>query len=315
MEKIKLRLLWHIQPQFAGAVMSQHSGIAARHGIDLNCQPIRFKEGPIDAVISGSADLCVASPSHMLESKNVESLVFLGTFQQTSPVIHVARKDCGIKSIADLAQSRIGVWPGNEDLELKWMLSKVGLDLDEIEFVPTGDPVDLLLHKEVSSAQMTTFNEYIQFLEREGNLDSVLCLSASDYEAELIKDGLVTTKNWIDENPDRAQNVVNSLLEGWTYALNHPEEAVGLCAKLRPDVEQRLFHEQFNEVQKLIFTGPTLTEGLGNPHLMHMQRAIESVFDVYGREVKKSAEHYVSDIFWQNAPSQFRRTDWSQDNC
>ena len=86
MFEVRLRLMWHPQPQFAGALMAQHRGIASARGVELDCQPLDFDESPIDAVLTGNADLCIASPSHLFEAEDPEALRLLLAFQQNSPL-------------------------------------------------------------------------------------------------------------------------------------------------------------------------------------------------------------------------------------
>ena len=310
MLKVRLRLLWFPQAQFAGALLAEHSEIAMRHGINLECQPVKTNESPISAVLSGRADLCVASPSHILESDDPKSLVCLLTFQQASSLVYLIRRDHGVDGIHCLAGKRIAVWPGSEDLELNWMLHKAGVSSGDIEFVPTKDTVQLLLAGEVSCAQMTTYNEYFEFLECGGRLTDVLCLSARDWDADLIKDGIIARKDWLEADPARAQAAVNSLLEGWTRALDNANEAIELCAKIRPDVDKRFHWMQFNEIRKLIVNGATLSHGLGFPDSRHVLQAAKAVSDLHGLEFKDSIDGFVAVNFWRSADPSFRRSRW-----
>lgn len=309
---VRLRLLWYPQAQFAGALLAQHSNIARNHGIQLECQPVRFDEDAISAVLSGSADLCVASPAHMFESSEAESLVFILAFQQISPVVHLAWKDEGIESIDGLAGRRIGVWPDSNDLETRWMLQKSGVSLDSIEFVETTDTLGALLARDVSCAQITSYNEYVQFLEKGCNKDDFLHLYAREFDADLVKDGIVTTKNWLESDPVNAQAVVDCLLEGWTRALDDPEEALRVCAKVRPDIDQRFHQAQLENIRKLVVCKASVSLGLGYPDTLHVQRAAEAVRDVHGRDFSKSTiSGSVSNRFWHSAPAQFRRKSWN----
>lgn len=310
MLKVRLRLLWFPQAQFAGTLLAEHSEIATRHGIDLRCQPVNLAESPISAVMSGRADLCVASPSHILESDDPKSLAYLLTFQQASSLVYLARRDHGVDSIHSLAGKRIAVWPGSEDLELKWMLHKAGVASGEIEFVPTQDTVQLLMAGEVSCAQMTTYNEYFEYFERGGKLTDVLRLSARDWDADLIKDGIIAKKDWLEAHPVRAQAAVSSLLEGWTRALDNANEAIELCAKIRPDVDKRFHEMQFNEIRKLIVNAATISHGLGYPDSRHVLQAAKAVSDLHAREFKDSIDGFVAANFWRSAEPSFRRSRW-----
>lgn len=310
MEKINLRLLWYPQAQFVGALLAEHHDFARRRGYQLECQPVDFSEGPVSAIQSGHADLCIASPSHMLESPQPESLVFLLTFQQSGSCVYLARKDHDIDSIRCLAGKRIAVWPGSEDLELKWMLFKAGVPLSAIEFVPTVDTVQMLMEGQVSCAQMTTYNEYLKFLKLGGDESTVLTLHARDYDADLIKDGVVALKSWVESDTGRVQAVVDSLLAGWTHALSHRSDAIDLCKRIRADVEEEHHQMQYCEIKKLIVCGATNSHGLGFPHTDHLKKAASAVSDVEDRQFDFDVNRLVDTQYWQAAEPSLRRTAW-----
>lgn len=310
MEKIRLRLLWFPQAQFIGALLAEHRDFASRRGYQLECQPVDFSEGPVSAILSGNADLCIASPSHMLESSEPESLVFLLTFQQLGSCVYLARKDHDIDKIRCLAGKRIAVWPGSEDLELKWMLSKAGVPLSDIEFVPTVDTVQMLMDGQVSCAQMTTYNEYLKFLKLGGDESTVLTLHARDYDADLIKDGVVALKSWVESDTVRAQAVVESLLAGWTHALHHQSDAIDLCKQIRTDVEEEHHRMQYSEIKKLIASGATNSHGLGFPHTDHLKKAATAVSDVESGQFDFDVSRLVDTQYWQAAEPSLRQTAW-----
>jgi NitT/TauT family transport system substrate-binding protein len=311
MHTVRLRLLWHPQPQFAGALIAQHQGIARRRGIELQCQPMDFAQGPVAAVLAGDADLCIASPSHLLESTDPSALVMLLAFQQESPLVYPARRDMGVSGIGDLAGKRTAVWPGGEDLEFRWMLARAGLDPDSVERVPTGDTVAALLSGDVACAQMTVYHEYHEFLAAGGRADDVIPLRAARYGADLLKDGVLARRDWIEFDPGRAQAVVDSLLEGWTLALDDPARAVALCCTARPDMDAAHHEQQNSDLRNLILTGATLSKGLGFPDTDHMERAARAMAEVEGDTLAKPADEFVDDRFWQAASETWRRTSWS----
>ena len=310
MDRVGLRLLWHPQPQFAGALVAQHRGPAAARGLALECQPPDFAEGPVAAVLSGSADLCVASPAHLLESDNPAALALLLVFQQQSPLVYPALRDDGISEITDLAGKRVAVWPGGEDLELRWMLRRAGVDPESIERVATADTVGLLLSGEVSCAQMTIYHEYHEFLGRGGDADRLLMLRAADHGADLLKDGVIARRDWLEADPRRAQAVVESLLDGWTRALREPEDTLALCQEVRPDMDAEHHAQQYADIRSLILTGATLEKGLGYPAAEDMRRAAQAMSEVEGVGMATSPESFLAANFWKAAPRSVRSTDW-----
>ena len=258
---VRLRLLWFPQAQFAGYLLAQHRGIAAAHGIALECVPIDFTLGPIDAVLSGDCDLAVASPAHLVESKAPADLVLLLAVQQASSLVYGARRDAGIATFADLRGKRIGVWPGGEDLELRWALQRSGVAGDAVTFVPVNDTAAALANGDVDAAQLTTYHEIFELEHHVHDLAPFVFLTAVDADAALLKDGLIARRDWLAGNARVAQAVIDSVLAGWTAAFADPSETIALCMELRPDLSREHHEQQLAAIRALAFTGATLTEG------------------------------------------------------
>jgi NitT/TauT family transport system substrate-binding protein len=307
---VRLRLLWHPQPQFAGYLLAQHDGFAAARGVALECVPMDFSLGPIAALLAGACDLAVASPAHMFESRAPDELVMLLAIQQVSSLVYGARRAAGIASAADLAGKRIAVWPGGEDLELRWMLQHAGVAAGAVTLVPVNDTVAALAGGTVDCAQMTTYHETFELEHRVHDLEPFVFLHASDHGAALLKDGLFARRAWVAEHPDLVQRVVDAVLEGWTMAFTDPDAAIERCVLLRPDLTREHHALQLHAIGALALTGATLTHGLGYPALAHVEAARDAVRAVDGHAFATPAGAFVDASFWQAAPAALRGTAW-----
>jgi NitT/TauT family transport system substrate-binding protein len=310
MTPVRLRLLWYPQAQFAGYLLAQHRGIAAAHGIDLECVPIDFTLGPIDAVLSGNCDLAVASPAHLVESKAPADLVMLLAVQQTSSLVYGARRANGIASFADLRGKRVGVWPGGEDLELRWALRRSGVAGDTVTFVPVNDTAAALANGEVDAAQLTTYHEMFELEHHVHDLAPFVFLKAGDAGAGLLKDGLIARRDWLAGHAAVAQAVVECALAGWTAAFTDPADAIALCETLRPDLSREHHERQLAAIRTLALTGGTLTHGLGFPDPQHMRDAVTAMHETHGDDVALGPDDGVERRFWDTAPAAARAARW-----
>lgn len=308
MQQIKIRLLWHPQPQFAGYLIAEHEGLARDAGLDLKCVPLDFAKGPIAALLDGDVDFAVASPSHMLESGRSDELVFLLAIQQESALVYPARRSAGIARPADLAGHRIGVWPGREDLELTFMLKRAGLAPDAYERIAVGDTVGAMMDGRVDCAQMTTYHEIHHLEHAAGSLDDFVLFRAADFGASLLKDGLIARRDFVAANPHIVQAVVNAALTGWTKAFHDLEAAIALCCRLRPDMARLEQEGQLADIRALALAGATLTQGLGYPDSKHVRQALVAMAEVEGHA--PAEEGLVDDRFWRAAPEAVRSAAW-----
>jgi ABC-type nitrate/sulfonate/bicarbonate transport system substrate-binding protein len=307
MTRIRIRLLWYKQAQFAGYLLAEHLGLGRDRGVEIVCEGLDFKAKHVEAVLTGAAEMCVASPSHVLESRAPGDLVFLLAIQQASPLVDPVRTASGIESLSDLAGHTVAVWPGHEDLELRWMLHAAGLPDGAVRRIEVPDTVAPFLAGTVASAQMTNYHEIHQ-VEHALGRDAVRVFSA-DPEHALIKDGLVAGRALVRERPEVVQAVVDAVLEGWTIAFTDADAAVEACRAARPDVTADEHAAQLAAIRALALRDATLAEGLGVPDRRHVERAAAALADVEGRRVDSAG--VVDRGFFDRAPRRFRRTDWS----
>ena len=305
---VRIRLLWHKQAQFAGYLLAEQLGLARKHGVEIVCEGLDFNLKHVAAVLSGATQMAVASPSHILESADPAALRFVLAIQQESPLVYPARRADGIDTLADLAGAKVGVWPGHEDLELRWMLKRAGVADTAVSRIEMPDTVGPFLAGELASAQMTNYHE-LHVVEDQLGHDALRIFSARDFGCSLLKDGLVVSTAFVDEHPAVVQAVVDAVLEGWTIAFREPERAVAACLAARPDMSADEHRQQLADIRTLAMTGATLDHGLGYPDPHHVVRAAEALSDV---EDKVVAHATTADLrFWQAAPAAFRERIWA----
>lgn len=295
----RIRLLWHPQAQFAGYLLAEQAGLGANRGVALRTSPMVPGTGPMAALLSGDAEFAVASPSHLLESGRGGDVVMLLAIQQSSALVYPAHRCHGIERLTDLRGRRVAVWPGNEDLELRWMLARAGVPPDEVERVPVPDTVAPFRRGEVDCAQMTVYHE-LHEIEGDGSGDVVL-FSASTFGASLLKDGLFTTRRLADESPDLVQAVVDAVLQGWATAFATPDRAVDACLRARPGLDRDGQARQLAVIRSLAAAGCALVRGLGYPDPEHVVRAARAMADL-GHPVDADVARMVRPEFWSGAP-------------
>lgn len=305
--RVRIRLLWHKQAQFAGYLLAEQRGLGRARGVEIVCEGLDFSCKHVSAVLSGAAEMAVASPSHVIESARPEALSFILAIQQVSPLVYPVRKADGIAALADLAGRQVGVWPGHEDLELRWMLQAAGLADDAVERIEMPDTVGPFLAGDIASAQMTSYHEIHQ-VERALGAEAITVFTGAAMGRDLIKDGLVTGRGLAEERPDVVQAVVDAVLEGWTLAFTEPELAIEACLQARPDVPRAEHAAQLADIRALSLIGATLTEGLGCPDRRHLDRAADALQAVEGRRIDTTG--LLDRRFFDAAPAALRRTSF-----
>jgi NitT/TauT family transport system substrate-binding protein len=307
MKTVRIRLLWHKQAQFAGYLLAERLQLARKAGVEIVCEGPDLSCKHVASILTGQAEMAVASPAHLLESADPERLRWLMTIQQKSPLVYPARRSDGVSKLADLRGRKVGVWPGGEDLEFRWMLHRAGIADADVERVEMQDTVTPFLNAETASGQMTVYHE-LHAVERRIPADDLVLLDAATLDCGILKDGLVADAELCREAPEVVQAVVDAVLEGWIIAIEDPEQALDACCEERPDMPRDAQAEQLREILDLALIGATRIHGLGYPDTTHMNRAAQAMRDIEGGAPEIGP---LRDIrFWDAAPKRFRHTEW-----
>lgn len=306
MKTVRIRLLWHKQAQFAGYLLAERLQLARKAGVEIVCEGLDFSCKHVASILTGRAEMAVASPAHVLESADPARLRWLMTIQQKSPLVYPARRSDGIRTLADLRGRKVGVWPGGEDLEFRWMLYRAGIANADVTRVEMPDTVTAFLEGETASGQMTVYHE-LHGVKDAIPADDLLLFEAAALDCSLLKDGLVADAGLCRDAPEVVQAVVDAVLEGWTMAIADPDAALDACCAARPDMSRAEQQRQLREILDLSLTGASLSHGLGYPDPAHMERAAQAMRDVEGHAPRTDALRDAR--FWHAAPEEFRRND------
>lgn len=312
MQTIRIRLLWHPQAQFAGYHLAEHLDLGRQAGIKLVCEPIRFEQSGMAALRSGEVEMAVASPGHLLKSEIAPELRFILAIQQDSSLVYPVRTNSGIRTPTDLAGRKVGVWPGQEDLEFRWMLKKAGLSEADVARLPMPDTVSAFVAGDVDCAQMTVYHE-LHEAEKALGKSNLRCLAAGAYDASLLKDGLIARRDWLAANRETAQAAVDAIMQGWTIAFDEPERAVSVCAGLRRGMTADTQRAQLADIRDLSIRNATVRQGLGFPDPIHVGRTMSAMTDLGLPVPRNTADDIVDASIWSAVPPEWRRTTWARD--
>jgi len=157
-KNISVQLRWKHQFQFAGYYMALHKGFYKQAGFDVTLLEGDSSTNVVDSVLSKKADFGVSNSSLVIDYLSGLDVVMLGAIFQHSPNILLAKEE--FKSPIDLVKGgAIALMGGDQDIELKAMFIKEGIDLSKIKFVPKQKHLDDLLENKVVAINAYSSNE------------------------------------------------------------------------------------------------------------------------------------------------------------
>lgn len=249
---IKVQLRWKHQFQFAGYYMALHKGFY--EDINLNVKLLEGDEkiDVVKTVLSKKADFGISNSSLILDYMKGLDVLNLGAIFQHSPNILLTTKD--FKSPVDLARDgKIALMGGDQDIELKAMFSKEGIDLSKVKFVTNENYFENFIEGKIEAINSYISNE--PFVLNQKGLDFKI-IDPRDYGLDFYGDTLFTSKLFYNNNYETVSAFRTATLKGWEYALENIEESV--------DVILKYYNTQNKSKEALIYEANTLKKLINN---------------------------------------------------
>lgn len=224
-ESVHLQLRWHHQFQFAGYYAALEKGFYKKAGLDVIIHAGSPEKKPVQEVLQGHAQYGEANSELLLERLLGAPLVALAAIFQHSPSVLIARKDAGISSPDDLVGKKVMLLNQAVDADFVAMLNNEGVDLSRVHVIPSSYEI-----RDLGDGKVDAFNSYLSnepyFLRQHGVEFTVL--NPRNYGVDFYSDILFTTEDELKQHPDRVKAFRQASLEGWYYAMNHPQEIIDL---------------------------------------------------------------------------------------
>ena len=231
-ETVVLQLKWINQFQFAGYYAALEKGYYRDAGLDVIIKPNGYNGSfvsPVDAVVRGDAQYGISNSGLVLDYLNGKPVVAVAATLQHSAVAWIVLEKSGFKNIHDLAKQRLmTVFPLSESLELLEPFRAEGISPRKLHLVQTGFDLEPLIKGEVAAYDGYVTNEpYL--LEQQGIPYRII--DPRNYGIDFYGDVLFTSQTEAKQHPARVAAFKKASMQGWQYAMAHPEEIIDLILK------------------------------------------------------------------------------------
>ena len=223
--KVALQLPYLHQFQFAGLYAAQTKGYFLEQGLEVELRPTdnERKRAPTE-VSEGRAQFGIAQgPELVARRLKGEDFVVVDAIMQHSPLVLVARAEDNIHTPHDLIGKRVALDGTSLVSEIRWMLEREGVALDKIVVIPNRWDVDELQTRAADAASTFVIDTPFD-LEKAGIKINII--RPVDYGVDFYGDCLFTTTKFVREHPALVEAMRRATIQGWQYALLHPEEMI-----------------------------------------------------------------------------------------
>lgn len=262
LEKVTLKLKWFHQFQFAGYYAAKKQGYYQQEGLDVDIQERDFHENNIQQVIDGKVDYSISDSVLLLYQAKGHPVVIVAPIFQHSPQVLYSLASSGISSPYALKNKKMGFYKKDADgFAVLAMLEQAGINPTVQRTLKTDKR--MLIRREVDAIAGYSTNEAYFF--RQQGVD-INIINPMHYGIDTYGDMLFTSRNEVENHPERVEKMRRATLKGWQYALEHKEEIARHIIEVYSDaktLEHLLFEANAIEEVMSVKTTPigTLDEG------------------------------------------------------
>lgn len=273
LKKVNFLPLWVPQSQFAGYYMAREKGFYEKYGLDVRIINGGYTKDVPTYLKEGKADFGIMYLSTAIKERaGGTSLVNIGQIFQRSEIMFVTKKSSEIKNIQDFNGKKIAVWRTVLEELTTGFLKKHNINAEVIRI---NEGVNIFLKDAVEICAVMYYNEYNNLINFGIDPEELNVFYFRDYDMNFPEDGIYCMEKTFNEDPELCRNFVKASIEGWKYALIHPEESLKVLRRYQrlENVMDNVAHSEWmlnsmdyliHPVGKKVKTGELLESDFNN---------------------------------------------------
>ncbi len=251
-DEVTVQLKWVHQAQFAGFYVAQERGYYAEENIKVTF----IETGPdidvMEQVVARQVEFGIDASDRVLKHRSEgEPVVAIAIIYRRNPLVFVSMADSGIERPADFLGRTVAL-SGYGELQFAAVMSRLGLDIHQVEFAPYEYDYRSFYSGNVDVTSGYSTGGLIRMRQAGYELNLIW---PSDYGVHMYADTLITTDEVIAENPDLVTRFLRATLRGWREAIEEPEAAVEATLKYAREADAELQTQMMEASVPLVHTG------------------------------------------------------------
>jgi len=253
---VTFQLNWMAGGPNAGFAAAVAEGYYKDAGLDVTLVQGNGSGNTAQLVANGRAQLAYADAVAVsqLIAKGAPMKV-VATIYQSNPNAVMALKKTGIKSVADLKGKKVGVPSGSSQTTMLPLLLKSNkLNESDINMIdmPVASMVPALLQGQVDAVLGSIDAYQIQAESQGAQLD---VYRFADHGVPTVSTSIFASNDYLKSNPDVVKKFIAASLKGWSFALDHPDQAIKDLKKVFPEVNEKLATAELSAITPLFCSG------------------------------------------------------------
>lgn len=258
-DQVKFLTSWYAQPEYGGMYQAKATGLYEEAGLDVSISNGGPQIDTIKLLLAGEADFTSGHDVRVLNAiaQDIPIVVVAAVFQQNLRCV-MAHED--VKSPADLAGKTIYVASSGRVEWWPWLRDKYGLNDEQVR--PYTSNLQPFFTDPNSATQCYISSEPFEAQEQGVPVNAFLL---ADEGFPPYGEPILTTRKFLEENPDVVRRFIEATMKGWKSYLENPEPGNELMQKDNPKITDEIIDYAINQYKdkNLITGGDAATKGIG----------------------------------------------------
>lgn len=230
-----IRLIGSGAIDFSSIDLAYWQQLMKSRGLNIDFKWVDAPDTAARSIIAGAADAYVGSlPSAILAVKNASANIrIIAINNQTTDYVLLAKPD--VASLQDLKGRTIGIaTPGSAgDVIIRAALKAKGINPDDSRFVTIGGTsarVTALVSGQIDTAPVHAADADVAVATGKAKV----LFNAGDTIGTYLQSGLIASGDWLKNNPQLAQQVVDAFVDASRWAATNKDAYIALSKEQLP---------------------------------------------------------------------------------
>lgn len=230
-----IRFGWIPSASFSGEIAGMRR-FAASHNLDLKCEAGGPGLNSIQLVQTGQNTFGTLAADEVLAANDKGAdFVIVGVINYISPGGFVSLLDKNIKTPKDFEGHKVGLLPfGSTTLLYESLLKKNGVDKKKIQEVTVSPDLKPFLSGAYDVHPVFVYDETVT-LDQLGVKYNLI--EPKDFGVRFKGPVYFCKRETLEKNPELVRAFVETMAEGWDYAIKNPDSAIAMLKEFAPEVD------------------------------------------------------------------------------
>lgn len=241
LKSVSFVLDWTPNTNHTGIYVAKENGYFEEQGLDVEIL-LPGEAGTNQLISARTADFGVSYQESITQAR-AEGLpvVSIAAVLQHNTAGYASPVDKDITEPADFEGKKFGAY--GSDLEramMKTIMEQNGADIDQVEFITTGDSdFFVAVKRDVDFSLVFQGWTGIEAEIRDEPMNMVYLVDFSE-KLDFYTPVLATSEELIENDPETVKAFVHAAVKGYEYAIEHPTEAAAILLDHEPDLDPDL---------------------------------------------------------------------------